>query len=382
MKVPVYDIINCGPRSRFSANNKLVHNSQKINLQNLTRNKGITKKTPNGSLIMTPGGWTTLFKRQMGRDERTNKVVVLNIMDEQQRVWAAKDCHVAGLRDAIIVPNGYLLVVADSSNIELRTCHHLCGEEESIALLRRGEDLYCDFATSFYGRTITEDDVDERQHGKTAELQLQFQAGAESFRRAARIQSGMRLTELEAQTTVDVYRAKRTAIKNMWYAGQRAIPRMATGGGFDLDKWGFCRVEHQGIRLPNGMVMQYHDLRQEELINFDGLTETSWVFTDREDRKMKKLYGGKVIQNCTQILARNVVFEQKIEIEKELGAYDRYGEGIVMSTHDEPVALVREDRAEDALKLMLEVMSRSPKWWPSLPVKAKGDIADRYSLAK
>lgn len=356
--------------------------AMKINMQNMNRNKAITPKTPNGSLIMTPGGWSTLFKRQLGRDPRTNRVVVTAVMDENQRVWKAKECHVVGLRDAIVVPKGYLLVVADSSNIELRTCHHLCGEVESIELLRRGEDLYCDFATSFYGRTITKADEQERQHGKTAELQLQFQAGAESFRRSARIQSGMRLTELEAQTTVDVYRAKRQAIKGMWNQGQRAIPRMASGGGFDLDKWGFLHVEHNAILLPNGMRMEYHDLRQEEMVNYDGEKEVNWVFTDKEDRKMKKLYGGKVIQNGTQILARNVVFEQKIEIERELGSYDRYGEGIVMSTHDEPVALVREDRAEEALKFMLEVMSRSPKWWPSLPVKAEGDIADRYSLAK
>ena len=97
---------------------------------------------------------------------------------------------------------------------------------------------------------------------------------------------------------------------------------------------------------------------------------------------MKKLYGGKVVQNCTQRLARDIVFGQKAAIEKRIGSYERNGEGVVMSTHDEVVACVREDRAEATLALMLEEMSQSPKWWPSIPVKAEGDIAQRYGFAK
>lgn len=352
-----------------------------INMQNMNRIKGITPKTPNGSLIMTPGGWSNLYKRKLGVDKNGKPCVEL-VMDVQERVWKGKDCHVIGLRDTIMAPPGYRLVVADSSNIELRTCHHLCGEEESIALLRAGGDLYCDFATSFYGRTITKDDEAERQHGKVAELQLQFQSGPEAFRRAARIMSGVKLTETEAKTTVDIYRARRQRIVQKWKDAQKFIPLMAKGGGFYLDQWGHCFIEHNAIRLPNGMRMEYHNLRQEELLNFDGIPELTWVYDDKEERKRKKLYGGKVVQNCVQALARNIVFEQKLLIEKELGSYERYGEGIVMSTHDEPAAIVREDRAEEALKLMLEIMHQSPAWWPTLPVKAEGSHGSRYSSCK
>jgi len=363
--------------------------TQGINMQNLTRTKSITPRTPNGSLIITPVGFSYLFKRKYGRDKANRKIVVA-VMDRELNVWCTDpsnkevgvQAHVAGLRDAVIAPPGFRIVVADSANIELRTCHHLCGQEDSISVLRAGGDLYCDFATSFYGRPITKADEAERQHGKTAELQLQFQSGAESFRRAARIMSGMRLTELEAQQTVDVYRGKRRSIVQSWYNAQRAIPKMAAGGGFYLDQWGFCFVEHNAIRFPNGMRMEYHNLRQEEMLNYDGLVETNWVYDDKEDRKIRKVYGGKVIQNVTQKLARDVVFEQKCRIERRIGTYERQGEGIVMSTHDEPVALVREDRADETLAIMIEEMSQAPTWWPSLPVKAEGDIGVRYSDAK
>lgn len=355
--------------------------SMSINMQNMNRLMPVTPKTPNGALIMTPGGWTTLMKRKIstGRD---GKPFVSDILDASGAVWKGKDCHVVGLRDAVLAKPGYKLVAADSSNVELRTCHMMCGQEDSIAILRAGGDLYCDFGTSFYGRTITKEDHAERQHGKVAELQLQFQAAAGSFRKAARIMAGVRLTELEAQTTVDIYRAKRAAIKGMWYTAQKAIPAMASGGGFYLDPGKLLYVERNAIRRPNGMRLEYHNLRQEELVGFDGLPEVCWVYDDREDRKMKKLYGGKVIQGCTQALARDIVFEQKLAIEKELGSYERHGEGVVMSTHDEPVCSIREDRAEDALQFMLEVMHRSPTWWPDIPLKAEGAIGNRYSDCK
>ena len=361
----------------------------KINMQNMNQIKPITPRTPNGALIMTVGGWSYLHKRKLGKD-REGKTCVVAVMDIQGRVWCTDpenkelgvQAHVVGLRDVIQAPPGYKLVVADSSNIELRTGHLFCGQMDSSDLLARGEDLYCDFATSFYGRGITKADKKERQHGKVAELQLMYQAAAESFRRAARIMGGIRLNEVEAQTTVDVYRAKRSQIKQMWYTGQKAVKAMMEGSQMYLDQWGLCRTERNAIVLPNGMKLQYSNLRTELLMDFDGLESPQIVYDDKEKRKMTKLYGGKVFQNINQALARNVVMEQTIEIEKKYGTYNRPGEGVVMSTHDEAGVVVREDHAEECLAFMLAAMHESPKWWPQLKVKAEGGIGQRYSDAK
>lgn len=347
----------------------------RLNCQNLNQLKPITKRTPNGSLIMTPAGVSRLFKRAPDMSQ---------IMDREQRVWSTSDCHVVGLRDTIMAPPGYKLVVADLSNIELRVCHALCGEQDTVAALRRGEDLYCRFSSVFYGRPITKADKKERQHGKVAMLQLQYQAGAESFRRAARIMAGVRLTELEAQNTVDVYRATYTGIKNMWHRGQRAIPKCATGGGFYLDDNEWVFVEHNALRLPNGMRLQYHNLRQEELIGFDGLPETVWVYDCKENRSMKKTYGGVFgVQGPTQALARNIVMEQQNIIERRVGTYERNGEGVVLSVHDEIVCVVKEDRAEETLAMMLDTMRTPPAaWCRDIPLDAEGAIGQRYSECK
>ena len=346
----------------------------KINLQNLNQLKPITKRTPNGSLVMTPGGWSFLFKRAPDMSQ---------VMDREHRVWKTSDCHVIGLRDTIMAPPGYKLVVADLSNIELRMCHYLCGQDDTMDLLRQGADLYCNFASTFFGRPVTKADKKERQHGKVAMLQLQFQAGAESFRRAARLMAGVRLTELEAQNTVDVYRAMYPNIKGMWYTGQKAIQKCATGGGFYLDPKGLCFVEHNAIRRPNGMRLRYHNLRQETLVGFDGLDETVWVYDDKFDRKMTKTYGGKFgVQGPTQALSRDVIVEHQNKIERALCAGGNPMEGVTLCVHDEVVSVVREDRADWALGMMLEVMHQAPAWCADLPLAAEGAIGQRYSQCK
>jgi hypothetical protein len=346
----------------------------KLNLQNLNQVKPITKKTPNGSLIMTPAGWSYLFKRAPDMSQ---------VMDAERRVWPTQDCHVVGLRDTIMAPPGYKLVVADLSSVELRMAHYLCGEEQTMEALRRGEDLYCNFASTFFSRPITKADKKERQHGKVAMLQLQFQSGAEAFRKAARLMAGMRLTEMEAQATVDIYRATYTGIKQMWYTGQKAIPGCANGGGFWLDERGLCFVEHNAIRRPNGMRLRYSNLRQETLIGFDGLEETQWVYDDKFSRKMTKTYGGKFgVQGPTQALSRDVIVEHQNKIERALCAGGDPMEGVTLCVHDEVVACVREDRAEWALGMMLEVMHTSPKWCADLPLAAEGAIGQRYAEAK
>ena len=59
------------------------------------------------------------------------------------------------------------------------------------------------------------------------------------------------------------------------------------------------------------------------------------------------------------------------------------GEGVVLAVHDEVVAVVRDDRAEDALKFMLDVMhNNNPDWCPDLPLAAEGAVGQRYSDCK
>ena len=70
------------------------------------------------------------------------------------------------LRKCIMAPPGYMLCSPDSSNIELRVNHTIAGQLDTVQALREGRDLYCEFASMIYGRTITKADTAERFLGK------------------------------------------------------------------------------------------------------------------------------------------------------------------------------------------------------------------------
>ena len=74
------------------------------------------------------------------------------------------------LRDAILPPDGEKLLVCDLSGIEMRVLAWLAGQGDVIDTVRSGGDVYCQMATSLYGRQITKKDKRERQLGKTIVL--------------------------------------------------------------------------------------------------------------------------------------------------------------------------------------------------------------------
>ena len=124
MLVPVYDIKNCGPRHRFVANGKLVHNSDGINLQNLPSRGNV------------------------------------------------------GLKECIEAPPGWVIINCDSSNIEARMLAWWAGQDDLVQDFANGVDVYCKLASTIFGRTITKADTKERFLGKTVVLGCGYQTGA------------------------------------------------------------------------------------------------------------------------------------------------------------------------------------------------------------
>lgn len=346
--------------------------AMKINMQNLSGSRPVNPKTLKGAMIMTPDGPQRL--RQYNRLHNL-------VQAESGQIYKGKDVHAAGLRDCIIAPPGKVIVVADSSQIELRVAHLLAGQMDTVDELRQGVDVYSTFASTIYGRTITKADHKERQHGKVGMLQLQYQSGWKSFKNAARIMGGVRLTDDEAEGTVRVYRDRFSHLPKFWFNCSRAIKKLANGGGGWIDQWGLCKIEHERIVMPGRMPIHYHNLREELLDGFNGGDpELQWVYDDKEKRRMKKIYGGSITENLCQWLARNVVFDQMLECEWKWG--QKPGNGVVLTVHDEIVMIVDEDDADEALQFALGTMKQSPKWWPELPVAAEGGYGKRYSDAK
>lgn len=342
-----------------------------INLQNLTNNRPVTEDTISGALLATHNGRQTL-----DRYDPTTGYIYTNEGDSINPKVDGHSCHLYGLRDAIMAPDGRLIVACDSSNIELRVAHLLAGQMDTIERILNGEDLYCWFAGDIYGRIITKaNDPKERQHGKVGMLQLQFQSGAASFQFAARTMGGVFLTMEEAQTTVDTFRAKFPMLPKIWYRCQDAISDIYHGRRAFIDQWGLCHTEHEAVVLPNGMRLHYNNLRREFSDDFGW----QWVYDDKETGKPKKLYGGSLFQNMVQALARIVVFDQTLVIESRWATTRT---GVALIVHDEVVSVIEQAQAQQAEQDIVAIMSKPPGWWPQLPVAAESGVARTYGDAK
>lgn len=346
----------------------------KINLQNLGRGRQPTEKTLHNTLLVTDHGFRTL--KDYERVEDGDDIVHFREGGSE----LAKKVHCFGLRDGVCAPPGKKLVVADSSNIELRVAHTLAGQTDTIARLRNGEDLYSWFAQDIYGYKINKKDhPKERQHGKVGMLQLQYQSGDESFQNAARIMGGINLTKDESIYTVQLYREKFPKLPAFWRRCMKAIKAMAAGQEMAIDEGGLCTTGKNCIYLPRGRVLRYPKLREEYDEEWGGL---QWMYEDPRTGAKKRLYGGAVTENICQAVAGIIVLDQCLEIEKAYGKYDRPGEGVALTVHDEAVIVVNEERAQECLDFALKTMATSPQWWPQLPLAAEGDIAQRYGNAK
>lgn len=342
----------------------------KTNFQNLGRNQpleewnvfpGAAIFTPEGRAVVTdPGIWgLTKIATSSGQ-------------------FYPKKCHRIGLRDAVLAPEGSLLVVGDSSNIEARMACWIAGQEDILEKYRNGDDLYCEIATDVYGRPITKLDFIERQLGKVLTLGCGFGMGKPKFFETA-TGAQWRL-EIEREVTdlgVDMFRAKYYKLVEIWrYLNEVVIPAMADGKSLFADPQGIVKTTFEGLILPNGRTLRYPNLHQRKNPDPDAYFKTEWVFDVREGSRLIKtrLYGGKLFENIVQALARIVVLDQAVTI-------SRRGK-VAMLVHDEVVACVPEAEAEAFKKFMLQVMSTTPEWAIGLPLAAEGGVSKIYSLAK
>jgi len=97
-----------------------------------------------------------------------------------------------------------------------------------------------------------------------------------------------------------------------------------------------------------------------------------------------KIYGGKVIENVVQALARIIVFDQMAKIDQELRKKDTTDERyrVVLTVHDEVVCIVPDHYEQECKESMLRHMSVAPKWCEELPVACEAESGLNYAECK
>jgi len=97
-----------------------------------------------------------------------------------------------------------------------------------------------------------------------------------------------------------------------------------------------------------------------------------------------KIYGGKVIENVVQALARIIVFDQMAKIDQAFRKKDSKTNRfkVVLTVHDEVVACVPEQAVGKCVEFMEQVMSKPLSWCPDLPIACEAAYGDSYGDCK
>jgi len=283
------------------------------------------------------------------------------------------------IRRALKAPEGQVIVACDSSQIEARMVAWLAEQHDLVGAFAEGRDVYSEFASEVYGRTITKADKVERFVGKTCILGLGYGMGAEKFRRTLEIGQGgisVKIEIGEAERIVRLYRQKNHKIVALWQKCGSAL------GGILARQSGLIgkcvAYDEHGIRLPNGLYIRYPALRA-NASNYEYIADARQyrkAVTDRvltgqtDDIAWTKIYGGKATENVIQALARIVVAEQMTKIGQHYH--------VAFQVHDEIIITAPAQQATDAEKLLVEIMSTPPAWCGDLPVACESGVANNY----
>jgi hypothetical protein len=175
--------------------------------------------------------------------------------------------------------------------------------------------------------------------------------------------------EFEAKRIVDLYRQSNDKITDLWKDCEDALSSIFAGAKkpYYLDVHRCLTVNSEGILLPNGCYIRYPKLTVE-------IENGKPQFIYKSRRGDIHLWGGAVVENVVQALARCIVGEQMIAIN------ERYP--VALTVHDAAVCVVPEAEVDEACKFIVECMSKTPDWAKGLPVACEAHYGYNYGEMK
>lgn len=317
------------------------------------------------------------------------------------------------VRGCITAPPGKKLCIADLANIEGRGLAYLAGERWKLKAFAEfdqgvGADLYkLAYARAF---NVSPDQVDKlmRQIGKVMELGLGYGGGVAAFTTFAAVY-GMDLDALAdavhdsapaewlekacemlawfkkkkrstlglpdhvwvaCEALVLMWRAAHPNTQALWEAADDAVKLAIARPGETFSIGEHLRARVDGawlrLRLPSGRYLCYTQPQVSEKgeISYMGVSQYTRQWT------RVKTYGGKLIENCTQAFARDIMAANMQHIEDA-------GYLITLSVHDELLTETpdTDDFNHEDLSALLSTV---PPWAAGIPLAAAGFETYRY----
>lgn len=266
---------------------------------------------------------------------------------------------------AIEAPEGYVIIDSDSSQIEARTVAWLAGQNDLVEAFDKGEDVYKIMASAIYGKDESEITKEERFVGKTTILGAGYGMGGAKFQ--AQLKTfGVEMSADECARIISVYRNRYSKVPALWRQAQQCVEALVTrqGASFgEVDAVVFDAAQG-GFLLPSGLWQRYEGLTKV----FDPEGKAQYQYKTRKG--VVKIYGGKVVENICQAVARCVIAEQMLKIAK------RYK--VVLTVHDAVACIAKEDEAKEAQEYVEQCMRWRPTWCQTLPLNCESGVGRSY----
>jgi len=275
------------------------------------------------------------------------------------------------LRRAIKAPDRHQLLVYDLSQIEARINAWFCGQFDIVAAFEYadrglGPDVYKVMAGKFFDKPPEVVSPSERFIGKTGVLGLGYGMGWKKLQMMLKLgflgADPIDMPSEQARELVNKFRSQNVAIANAWTRLSQDVRRMLLPN-CNKQK-GPITFKHKMIELPSGLALRYPGLS----ITYDVSTNNEVVTYDGRYGK-KYIWGGLLLENIVQALARCVISDQMLMIPWK----------VATMTHDEVVVIVPDKEIEEANEVVHEIMITPPEWAPDLPLAAEGGYDRRYT---
>lgn len=317
----------------------------------------------------------------------------------------------SGIRGMLIPSKGGKFIVGDYASIEARALAWLAGQEDKLEIFRGDGKIYEHASSKIYKKPIEDITKSERFIGKISELACGYGGGAKAFKLMAK-NYGVDIPHKEAEKIKQQWRKANPKIVNFWYDCDKAVSGCIKDGQVHTVGKIQYGVANNFLmcKLPSGRILYYYrpkvsykkvlaykipesgdspeltfiyykaeyssldvfkdNAKREGVEPFEfNAVDVSFWGTDSKTRKwcQQDTYGGKLVENITQAVARDIMAESMLLLEED-------GFEIVLTVHDEIISEVENGTVEK----FKTIMEKPPTWGQDIPIQVEAYEATRY----
>jgi len=275
------------------------------------------------------------------------------------------------IRGMFIPSPGNKMFITDFAAIEARVVMWLAGEKVGLRLFTASDcdallpDIYVHMARSIYNKTtLTKKDKKARQLGKQTVLGCGFGMGVKKFIETC-AKYEVEVTPSLAERAVYQYRKVFAKVPTFWYAMEETAKQTVLSGkphtcGYIT--W-YMDGEFLRMKLPSSRTIVYHRPK----VTAEGKLTFLAVNSVTRKYEVEEIWGGKLVENATQAVARDIMVEAMFGLLKS-------GYRILFTVHDELVT----ENFEGDVKEVTDIVRTVPAWATGCPINAECETTERY----